>query len=351
MGVLLLAIILQDATKPVQGPPAQLTKEQLIAGFTEYREQFRTLFVRFRCDLGGKQPATNEVTFAQDGDRRYSGVHARLGELESRFWSAFNGERSKTLHIADHAGTVELGKAEQAEKHEMFLRALHIPRAETDLAAANDPEPDPPFWLPEGIKQERYVVLPHQELVDGYWTHVVAARDRDSKDPKASYATFWIAPEQGFVLVRSERHQGQRPDLLMRERLLDYQSAGPCLVPRTIISEEFNPRLGPGSAPARVSRLDVEEILVGDVPQEVFDPIFPPGTRVLDLISGASYTIPGDWTENIDLLPQEAKRKLRDFQYRMEHGAWYQRATVWWMAGSLLLAVGLIAAWRLWRRS
>lgn len=110
----------------------------------------------------------------------------------------------------------------------------------------------------------------------------------------------WICPGLGYAMVRRVWQVDDSGDVTAEYRNADFVEVGPGLwLPRTCRCEFRYP---PGSTrAARDYRLEVERIAVnGGVPDAMFEPRFPPGTRVYGADRRLRSSIPGG-TDAMDL--------------------------------------------------
>lgn len=291
-----------------QAPPARLTKEQIIVGLTQRRselDRFRVTYLYRAVDQKNNLIEEKRMRFARDGSKRFSDVEIlKGGRPPSRLRATFDGSVSKQLRLG--YGAISPTKTVVTDGYDNICMSLHIPFSDDTYAAER--RPGQTWYLPGGVDQDRYIVLPEQQQVGGRWAHVLWV-----KDPEKLFNAYWVDPDLDFALLKSEV---RTKDYVSQRFIYEgHEPAGDRVMPRRIVMEdEPSSRTGVRWR----STTTIEDVFVGELPNETFDLIFPPGTLVTNEVTGRAYQIPGPAGVEFDKLSEQAKREVVQFQRRMQ---------------------------------
>ena len=147
---------------------------------------------------------------------------------------------------------------------------------------------DHPF-LPEFLEKNksRYVVHPDREDVDGFLCWVVEYPGMDR---------LWIDVDHGYAVRKRIYHWGPGKPRKFAVLNQDWKEVTPGLwLPHKQIVDKYASIVSEDSkiwdqVTARM-HYEVEEILIDNVPDSLFEVSLPVGTRVIDLVRGTQYTI------------------------------------------------------------
>jgi len=191
--------------------------------------------------------------------------------------------------------------------------------------------------LPDYLRnnQEHYNVATIPEDVDGAQCWRVEWPDVDC---------FWVDPERGFAVVRRAYHWGKGQPLMYEFRNLDYREVKPGLwLPFRQIEEKYGNIAEPPAVWGKIvarSEYRLQAVEIDNVPDKLFYPKLPPGTRVNDGVRKMQYRVSETESDPFGAAVIEAKKHLTLSRFRF--WPWLVAIT------SGLAVIAITVAWRRW---
>jgi hypothetical protein len=200
---------------------------------------------------------------------------------------AFNGTQMKAFEPTRSLGHIHPAKLDAVDSRLVwYFDSISIP---TGANAARQRESA--WYVPTALSLPSvYRVLPTLQEVDGFPCHVVT----NGAD------TIWIDTENGFAMRRrlwfQMRNLSSMPVLAFVYANKDLRQYGDTIwLPHLCYRLDFAGSLEPANTQGmltEVHTVTIENINVNNVPDDVFELDFPPGTNVQDLILNRSYFVP-----------------------------------------------------------
>lgn len=310
ISILLASLIAQAEPKVAPTRAATLEKEHIIVGIHDRFSHMSSMRVRYVSDLlfparvvepANPAPGTailnprDDVTVVRVDPNFLVDVTWRPKDGGRRIWST-TPTSSRSFHVADGVVYLNNKPEVQAYRYDAISRLMQVPvsvkhRNITDLktyraSVMNDSE----GLLPWTMYDERYIVLPDQEQVDGVWCHVVASNVTQQISHK-----YWVDPKCDFAVRRTEMLTG--PYVLSRANLHNWEKAGKTWFPRKIMVEQFDIVPQGGSVKVKHTatlRYTIEEVAIGDVPANAAEIQLVPGMTVCDVAANKFTVVPGE---------------------------------------------------------
>jgi hypothetical protein len=303
--------------------PAILTLHDLASGQKAWREAIHCMRVDLKyryqrvfettSDLasikagrGARSDLQGHLVFAMKGDKRLlestviqplpAGIkmnrekvvyEAAFGHGSApQFRVAFDGQEYRRYESTNRAGIIEPTKKPALENEAtVYFEALFVP-----VIDAMSPARQTDWNIEVALNSPNYYrLLPTLESVDGHLCHVVTS----------GWDTFWIDPTEGFGVLRRVHLRRKTPkdpgELSYVQICKDFVDAGKHVwLPQKTIQLAYTTYDQPLKDRGKLHWLKAVDAQphVEDLPDSLFQIVFPPGTQVFDYTKKLQYLIP-----------------------------------------------------------
>ncbi len=311
------------------GPPADLTVEQIWRVATERQNRIKNLKGTFRLSwemLAPYPPETDslsvdpdEIEFALDGDRRFQRRTPLLADAkefaETRVFEAgdttllLRADKTPSGSWRTREASIIGGKDAHCDSDMSYYseEALQVPTQDFMIARIEDSPIYPHCIRPIKERPSYYHVAPAQEMVDGALCHVV----------ESFFDRIWVDPSLDCVIRKREnldRDEHGASYVANRYVVSQFVEAAPGVhVPKKLVREMFGRRSWPAryhNKPFLRLTLEASAVGINNVTDDDFKVSIPAGTFIGDARTGEVYRIRERAAGRIDELALESKKYL-----------------------------------------